>query len=68
MLDSSWNRPMARPRIFSAPGICSSEARLRANSWMSARLAMASLAADNLIVFLIDGKPVTPLNPEVLRA
>ena len=30
------------------------------------RLAMASLAADNLIGYLVHGKPVTPLNPEVM--
>ena len=32
------------------------------------RLAMAQLAADNLIGFLVHGKPVTPLNPQVLAA
>jgi len=30
------------------------------------RLAMAQLAADNLIGFLLHGKPLTPLNPQVL--
>ncbi|RYF54800.1 MAG: D-glycerate dehydrogenase, partial [Comamonadaceae bacterium] len=30
------------------------------------RRAMADLAADNLIGFLVHGKPLTPLNPEVL--
>jgi gluconate 2-dehydrogenase len=29
-------------------------------------MAMAQLAADNLIGFLVRGKPVTPLNPQVL--
>lgn len=32
------------------------------------RLAMAQLAADNLISFLLHGKPLTPLNPQVLAA
>ncbi|MDO5623151.1 MAG: D-glycerate dehydrogenase [Pseudomonadota bacterium] len=32
------------------------------------RRAMAKLAADNLIGYLTKGEPVTPLNPEVLRA
>lgn len=27
---------------------------------------MAMLAADNLISFLVHGKPLTPLNPQVL--
>jgi gluconate 2-dehydrogenase len=29
---------------------------------------MANLAADNLIGYLLHGKPLTPLNPEVLAA
>ena len=32
------------------------------------RLAMAQLAADNLIGYLTQGQPVTPLNPEVMAA
>ena len=32
------------------------------------RLAMANLAADNLIGFLVNNKPLTPLNPAVLTA
>ena len=31
------------------------------------RRAMANLAADNLIAFLVHGKPLTPLNPEILN-
>ena len=30
--------------------------------------AMADLAVDNLIGFLVEGKPRTPLNPAVLAA
>ncbi len=37
-----------------------------ASSTIPTRLAMANLAADNLIGFLVHGKPLTPLNPEVL--
>jgi gluconate 2-dehydrogenase len=37
-----------------------------ASATVPTRLAMANLAADNLIGFLVHGKPVTPLNPEVL--
>ena len=37
-----------------------------ASATIPTRLAMANLAADNLIGFLIHGKPKTPLNPEVL--
>jgi len=28
---------------------------------------MAQLAADNLVGFLVNGQPLTPLNPEVLK-
>jgi gluconate 2-dehydrogenase len=37
-----------------------------ASATMGTRLAMAMLAADNLIGFLVHGRPLTPLNPEVL--
>ena len=37
-----------------------------ASATVTTRKAMANLAADNLIGFLVNGKPVTPLNPEVL--
>jgi glyoxylate/hydroxypyruvate/2-ketogluconate reductase len=32
------------------------------------RMAMANLAADNLIGYLLNHKPLTPLNPEVIKA
>ena len=32
------------------------------------RKAMANLAADNLIGYLTQGKPLTPLNPEIMKA
>jgi gluconate 2-dehydrogenase len=28
---------------------------------------MANLAADNLIGYLVNGKPLTPLNPDILK-
>jgi len=37
-----------------------------ASATIPTRLAMANLAADNLIGFLTQGQPLTPLNPEVL--
>jgi gluconate 2-dehydrogenase len=37
-----------------------------ASATVPTRKAMADLAADNLIGFLVNGKPLTPLNPEVL--
>jgi gluconate 2-dehydrogenase len=38
-----------------------------ASATVPTRKAMADLAADNLIGFLVNGKPLTPLNPEVLN-
>lgn len=38
-----------------------------ASATMGTRMAMARLAADNLIAALTGGKPPTPLNPEVLK-
>jgi gluconate 2-dehydrogenase len=37
-----------------------------ASSTRATRLAMANLAADNLIAFFNNGTALTPLNPEVL--
>ena len=37
-----------------------------ASATVPTRKAMADLAADNLVGFLVHGKPLTPLNPEVL--
>ena len=37
-----------------------------ASATVPTRLAMANLAADNLIEFLLHGKALTPLNPEVM--
>ena len=39
-----------------------------ASATIPTRLAMATLAADNLIGYLVHGKPLTPINPEVLAA
>lgn len=37
-----------------------------ASATIPTRLAMANLAADNLIGYLVHGKPITPLNPQIL--
>ena len=39
-----------------------------ASATLPTRLAMANLAADNLLAFFSGNKPLTPLNPEVLTA
>jgi gluconate 2-dehydrogenase len=38
-----------------------------ASATVPTRRAMAQLAADNLVGFLVHGKPLTPLNPDVLK-
>jgi len=38
-----------------------------ASATVPTRMAMAKLAADNLVGFLVNGKPLTPINPEVLK-
>ena len=38
-----------------------------ASATVPTRRAMAQLAADNLVGFLVNGQPLTPLNPEVLK-
>jgi gluconate 2-dehydrogenase len=38
-----------------------------ASATVTTRRAMAELAADNLIGYLVHGKPLTPVNPEVLK-
>jgi len=38
-----------------------------ASATVPTRMAMAKLAADNLVSFLVNGKPLTPINPEVLK-
>ena len=35
---------------------------------MPTRRAMADLAVDNLVGYLLNNKPVTPLNPAVIKA
>lgn len=39
-----------------------------ASATVATRRKMAELAADNLIGYLVHGKPLTPVNPEVLKA
>jgi len=39
-----------------------------ASATIATRMAMANLAADNLIGFLTQGRAVTPINPEALSA
>ena len=38
-----------------------------ASATLKTRMAMAMLAADNLIAYLTEGRALTPLNPQVIR-
>jgi gluconate 2-dehydrogenase len=64
-LDVFEGEPKVHPDLLTVPNVVLTPHI--ASATVPTRLAMASLAADNLIGFLVNGKPVTPLNPEVLK-
>jgi glyoxylate/hydroxypyruvate/2-ketogluconate reductase len=63
-LDVFEGEPKVHPDLLTVPNIVLTPHI--ASATVPTRLAMANLAADNLIAFLVNGKPLTPLNPEVL--
>ncbi|MDO8250552.1 MAG: D-glycerate dehydrogenase [Rhodoferax sp.] len=63
-LDVFEGEPKVHPDLLSVPNVVLTPHI--ASATLPTRLAMANLAADNLIGFLTQGKPLTPLNPEVL--
>jgi len=63
-LDVFEGEPKVHPGLLEVPNVVLTPHI--ASATIPTRLAMAKLAADNLIGFLVDGKAVTPLNPEVL--
>jgi gluconate 2-dehydrogenase len=63
-LDVFEGEPKVNPALLTVPNVVLTPHI--ASATMPTRLAMADLAADNLIGFLIHGKPLTALNPEVL--
>ena len=63
-LDVFEGEPKVHPDLLTVPNIVLTPHI--ASATVPTRLAMANLAADNLIGFLVHGKPLTPLNPEVL--
>jgi gluconate 2-dehydrogenase len=61
-LDVFEGEPKVHPDLLSVPnGVLTPHI---ASATLRTRLAMAQLAADNLIGFLVHGKAVTPLNPQ----
>jgi gluconate 2-dehydrogenase len=63
-LDVFEGEPTVHPDLLTVPNVVLTPHI--ASATMATRMAMARLAADNLIGFLVHGKPVTPLNPQVL--
>ena len=63
-LDVYEGEPKLNPALLTVPNVVLTPHI--GSSTIPTRLAMANLAADNLIGFLVNGKPLTPLNPEVL--
>jgi len=65
-LDVFEGEPQVHPDLLSLPNVVLTPHI--ASATIRTRLAMANLAADNLIGFLTQGKPLTPINPGVLGA
>jgi gluconate 2-dehydrogenase len=62
-LDVFEGEPQVHPDLLAVPNVVLTPHIASAS--LPTRLAMANLAADNLIQFLTQGKALTPLNPEV---
>ncbi|CAN5137325.1 D-glycerate dehydrogenase [soil metagenome] len=63
-LDVFEGEPTVHPDLLAVPNVVLTPHI--ASATIPTRLAMASLAADNLIGFFKENKPLTPLNPAVL--
>ena len=64
-LDVFEGEPQMHPDLLTVPNVVLTPHI--ASATVRTRRAMAELAADNLIDFLLHGRPRTPLNPEVLE-
>ncbi|MGQ3091979.1 MAG: 2-hydroxyacid dehydrogenase [Roseateles sp.] len=65
-LDVFEGEPRVNPALLTLPNVVLTPHI--ASATMPTRLAMAHLAADNLVAVLAGARPLTPLNPEVLTA
>lgn len=64
-LDVFEGEPRVHPDLLTVPNVVLTPHI--ASATVPTRLAMGNLAADNLIGYLVHGKPLTPLNPGVLK-
>ncbi|HEY8358455.1 MAG TPA: D-glycerate dehydrogenase [Ramlibacter sp.] len=64
-IDVFEGEPRVHPDLLTVPNVVLTPHI--ASATVPTRMAMAKLAADNLIGFLVNGKPLTPVNPEVLQ-
>ena len=64
-LDVFEGEPAVTPALLTVPNVVLTPHIASATE--GTRRAMAALAVDNLMGFLLNGKAVTPLNPEVLK-
>jgi gluconate 2-dehydrogenase len=65
-LDVFEGEPSVHPELLQVPNVVLTPHI--ASSTVKTRLAMANLAADNLIRYFQQGQVLTPVNPEVLAA
>ena len=65
-LDVFEGEPKVHPDLLTVPNVVLTPHI--GSATVPTRLAMANLAADNLIGYLLHNKPLTPLNPAVLRS
>jgi gluconate 2-dehydrogenase len=63
-LDVYEGEPQVHPDLLTVPNVVLTPHI--ASSTIPTRLAMANLAADNLIGYLVNGQALTPVNPEAL--
>jgi glyoxylate/hydroxypyruvate/2-ketogluconate reductase len=64
-LDVFEGEPKVNPRLLALKNVVLTPHI--GSATLPTRMAMASLAADNLIGYLLHGKAKTPLNPEVMK-
>jgi glyoxylate/hydroxypyruvate/2-ketogluconate reductase len=65
-LDVFEGEPRVHPELLTVPNVVLTPHI--ASATVGTRRAMAELAADNLVGFLVHGKALTPVNPQVLGA